>query len=137
MVGDRVGTQRLAYILFALVAWIGLTSAAFSLATGNTINAVVSGLVGLAAIAAAIDGRVARTISERELSSISLLVFAAIALIIVLFEIRSFTTWDLVIDGEIRIPAVIRTIKSLGSIILALALIVETIRVYRSPLRPN
>ena len=137
MVGDRVGTQRLAYILFALVAWIGLTSAAFSLATGSTINAVISGLVGLIAIAAAIDGRVARTISERGLSSISLVVFAVIAVIIVLFEIRSFTTWDLVIDGEIRIPAVIRTIKSLGSFILAVALFVETLRIFRSPLRPS
>ena len=137
MVEDKVGTRRLAYILFALVAWIGLTSAAFSLTTGSTVNAVVSGLVGLAAIVAAIDGRVARTISESELSSISLLVFAAIALIIVLFEIRSFTTWDLVIDGEIRIPALIRTIKSLGSFILAFALFVETIRICRSPLWPN
>ena len=137
MVEDKLGTQRLAYILFALIAWIGLTSTMFSLATGGTVNAVVSGLVGLAAVVAAIDGRVARTISERELPNISLFVFAAIALIIVLFEIRSFTTWDLVIDGEIRIPAVIRTIKSLGSFILALALIVEIIRIYRSPLRPN
>lgn len=132
MVEDRVGTQRLAYILFALVAWGGLTSAAFSLATGGAINAVISGLVGLVAIVAAIDGRVARMISGRELSSISLVIFAAIAVLIVVYELRSFTTWDLVIDGEVRIPAVIRTARSVGSLVLSVALITETIRILRS-----
>ena len=132
MVEDKVGTQRLAYILFALVAWFGLASAAFSLATGSTINAVISGLVGLAAIVVAIDGRVARMIYGRELSSIGLVVFAAIAVLVMVYELRSFTTWDLVIDGEIRIPAVIRTVKSVGSLVLSVALIAEIIRILRS-----
>jgi len=132
MVEDKVGTQRLAYILFALVAWFGLTSAAFSLATDSTINAVISGLVGLAAIVVAIDGRVARVIYGRELSSIGLVVFAAIAVLVMVYELRSFATWDLVIDGEIRIPAVIRTVKSFGSLVLSVALIGEIIRILRS-----
>ena len=132
MVEDKVGTQRLAYILFALVAWSGLTSAAFSVATGSIINAVISGLVGLAAIVAAIDGRVAKMISGRELSSTGLIVFAAIAFLVIVFELRSFTTWDLVIDGEIRIPAVIRTVRSAGSLILSVALIAEIFSIFRS-----
>ncbi len=132
MVEDKVGTQRLAYILFALVAWVGLTSATFSLVTDSVINAVISGLVGLAAIVAALDGRVAKMISGRELSTISLVVFAAIAVLIIVYELRSFTTWDLVIDGEIRIPAVVRTVTSVGSLILSVALIAEIFRIFRS-----
>ena len=132
MVEDKVGTQRLAYILFALVAWSGLTAAAFSLATGSVINAVISGLVGLAAIVAAIDGRVAKMISGRELSSTSLIVFASIAVLVIVYELRSFTTWDLVIDGEIRIPAVIRIVRSAGSFIFSVALIAEIFSIFRS-----
>lgn len=132
MVEDRVGTQRLAYILLGLVAWIGFTSAAFSIAAGSTINAVISGLVGLAAIVAAIDGRIAGIITERELSSLNLAIFAGIGILVMAYELRSFTTWDLVIDGEFRIPAVIRTIQAIGSILLSIALVVENIRIFRS-----
>ena len=132
MVEDKVGTQRLAYILFALVAWVGLTSAAFSIAAGSVTNAAVSGLVGLTAIAVAIDGRAAKLITERELSSIGLVIFAAIAVLIMVYELRSFTTWDLVIDGEIRIPAVIRIVESVGSLVLSVALIAEIINIFRT-----
>lgn len=132
MVEDRVGTKRLAYILLTLVAWIGLTSAAFSLATDSVINAVVSGLVGLAAIVAAINGRVAKMISEQELSSVGLVIFAAIGVLVIFYELRSFTTWDLVIDGEIRISALIRTVTSVGSLVLSVALIAEIFNIFRT-----
>ena len=132
MVEDKVGTQRLAYILFALVAWVGLTSATFSLVTDSVINAVISGLVGLAAIVVALDGRVAKMISERRLSSVGLVIFAAIGGLVIFYELRSFTTWDLVIDGEIRIPALIRTVKSVGSLLLSVALIAEIFNIFRA-----
>ncbi len=132
MIEERVGSQRLAYILLALVAWVSLTSAAFSLATSNTLNAFISGLVGIAAIAAAIDGRVVKMIEGRVISTLGLMFLAAIAVVVVAFELGNLRTWDLVVDGEVRIPAVIRTVQTIGSLVLAVTLVAETIRILRS-----
>lgn len=131
MANDRVVSRRLMLMLLALVAWFGLASAVFALSIDNILNAVINGLIGIAAIVIAVDGRIVNAAQLRPLNGATMVIFALIAGAVIVFEIGNLRTWDLIILGELRIPSVIRTVKAIGGILLSLGVLVELIRLVR------
>ena len=129
--GILVG-RRLMRILMTVVAWIGLSSAVFAVATGSIVGTVVSGVIGLAAIGVVIDGRLVQAAETRPLNTGSLVVIALIALAVIFYEARNLTFEDVLLLGEIRLPAVIRIVGEVGGIVLSLALLLELLRLLRS-----
>ena len=124
--------RRLMLILMILVAWSSLSSAVFGVATGSTVDAIISGVIGLAAIGVVIDGRLVHAAENRPVNTGSFIVFTLIAILVIIFEVRNLTFEDVVILGEIRVPAVIRIVKAIGGILLSLALLLELLRLLRS-----
>lgn len=129
--GILVG-RRLMLLLMTLVAWIGLSSAVFAVAAGSAVDAAVTGLIGLAAIGAVIDGRLVQSAEGKPLNTGSSVVIAFIALAVIFYEARNLTFEDVLLLGEIRLPAVIRIVGAVGGIVLSLALVLELLRLIRA-----
>jgi len=136
MASSKVVGRRLPLSLLALLAWFGLSSAAFAVSTSSWVDAVITGLLGIAAIGIAINGRVIDSAERKPINSASVIFLLLVLGAVVLFEIFNLRTWDLVLLGQVRVQSVIRTVKSIGSIAISFWVLWELIRIMRSNPEP-
>ncbi len=131
MVEERVVSSRLTRLLLALVAWFSLASAVFAVSIDSVLNAIITGLIGIAAIGIVVNGRIVKASQLRPLTGGTMVILALLAAAVIVFEIGNLRTWDLIILGKVRIPSVIRSVKAIGSILLSLGVLWELIRLLR------
>lgn len=124
----RSTTYRLLMLLLIILIWFGLGNAAFSFAIGKVVGGAIELAVSLALIALAVEGRVVRQLEGRRLNSLSLLVFALAALVLVYDGVESLRFNEISLLGEVYLPGIITIIRAVGEFVLGGVLIWETAR---------
>jgi len=79
----------------------------------------------IALIALAVEGRVVRLLEGRRLNSLSLLVFAVAALVLVFDGVESLRFNETSLLGEVYLPGIITIVRAAGEFVLASVLIWE------------
>src|SRR3990172_3586815 len=125
MEGARGTNYRLLMLLLIILIWFGLGNAAFSFAIGKVVGGAIEFAVSLALIALAVEGRVVRLLEGRRLNSLSLLVFAVAALVLVFDGVESLRFNETSLLGEVYLPGIITIVRAAGQFVLASVLIWE------------
>ncbi|HLC06429.1 MAG TPA: hypothetical protein VJK02_25635 [Anaerolineales bacterium] len=125
MEAARSTTYRLLMLLLIILIWFGLGNAAFSFAIGKVVGGAIEFAVSLALIALAVEGRVVRLLEGRRLNSLSLLVFAVAALVLVFDGVESLRFNETSLLGEVYLPGIITIVRAAGEFVLASVLIWE------------
>ena len=125
MEAARSTTYRLLMLLLIILIWFGLGNAAFSFAIGKVVGGAIEFAVSLALIALAVEGRVVRLLEGRRLNSLSLLVFAVAALVLVFDGVESLRFNETSLLGEVYLPGIITIVREAGEFVLASVLIWE------------
>jgi len=125
MEAARSTTYRLLMLLLIILIWFGLGNAAFSFAIGKVVGGAIEFAVSLALIALAVEGRVPDKHAGRRLNSLSLLVFAVAALVLVFDGVESLRFNETSLLGEVYLPGIITIVRAAGEFVLASVLIWE------------
>jgi len=126
---DSGGFPRRIFLLILLIlAWTMFWNSGSAFSTGDPLEGAIAWVVALGLFAILIDGRAVRALEGREVPGTAILILVLIAFVVVYGEVSQlFKSKDSVL-GEPYLPGILSLIRSVGSLLLTLLLIWETIR---------
>jgi len=125
MQAEKASSHRLIILLFAILIWFGLGSAAFSFSLGKASAGAIELIISLALAAAMIEGRIVRLLEGRPLRWESILPFSLIAVVVVYDAIQSLRFNQTTLLGAIYVPGLISIVRVAGLLLLTAALLWE------------
>ena len=118
---NRMGiqlTSGVANSIGGIMAWFGLSSGLYALASGGILDGLVEILIALAIGAFLLSGKLATAATGREVPKLLIGFFLLITIIISSFRLTELFVIDLEFLGELRLPELIRVVSTVVFVVL-------------------
>jgi len=124
----RVIGRRLAIEFVVALVWFEFLTSSFALATNGWLEAALGFAVGLGLLLILANKRFLDALERRQLKTGTIGILVAVVLVFAIFEFRNLRFQNLVLLGELQTLDVLRNVRAAGSIVVAVAILWELIR---------
>ena len=122
--------RRISLLILLILTWTMLLNSASSFSLGNSLEGVIEGIIALGLIGVLIDGRAVRALEARKVKAprAAILILVLMSFVVVYGEVPQLFQSEVSVLGELYLPGLLSLVQSVGSLILALLFIWETVR---------
>lgn len=125
---SRVVTRRLAIEIIIALVWFEILTSVSALVTGGWLGAALGIAVGVGLLLILANKRLLDSIEGTRLRKVTMPILVAVFLAFALFEFGNLRFQNLVLLGELQIPDLLRIVRATGSLMLAVVVIWELLR---------
>jgi len=131
MQSTRLWTRRLTWLMSAILIWFGLGTSVFSFSIGNVMAGAIELAIVLVLIGILVEGRLPRLLDGRPVPAMAFLYGSILVLLLVYDAIRDLRINDVTLLGSPYLPGIVSLVSDIGSLILAVALTWELVKLWR------
>lgn len=120
--------RRILVLVMLILSWTMLLNSASAFSTGDTVEGLIEAVLVLVLVGILVDGRLARALEGRPVARTVIPILILIVFVILYGELPQLLQSEVSVRGEAYLPGILSLVQSVGSVVLGILLLMETIR---------